>query len=608
MKKGIEVYHQNGKRTVKGLGHYKTRNVENLKDLIKSSAEKYGDKIGFKFKDSKGLIIGKTYNEFDDEINCLGTALISMGLKNTHISILSENRYEWALGYFSIVNGAGVVVPLDKYLPQTEVENLIGRGGVEAIFYSPAFHNTMVNISKKNDNIKSFICFESLSEHEVKNPKFTDIQSLLIIGKTLIMQGETGYIDTKINENEMSILLFTSGTTSLSKGVMLSHKNVISNVIAISADIHVEPDDVHLSLLPLHHTFENTIGLIFMVYSGIAIAYSEGIRYLTQNIIEYNVSILVAVPALFEAIYGRIQDGIKKSGKAGIINLLYKVSGALLLLGIDLRKIFFKSIFKQIGPKLRLAVSGAAAIDPSVVEGFTKIGLRLVEGYGLTETSPVISANNDFVLKPGTIGHPLRGIEISILSPDIDGLGEIITRGPNVMLGYYNDLEATKDAIDEDGWFRTGDLGVIDEEGFTKVTGRAKSMIVFTNGKKAFPEEYEQLLNKLPGVKESFVWGNKAPDSDVQICAELILNKEWFEENRGKLLSENILKTEFEAFIKAINKTIPQYKIIRYFLLTYDDLIKTTTLKIKRTEEYEKIKRILNKEGIEMRKASGRLL
>lgn len=623
MKKGISIYQENEKRIVKGIGYYDFRKINDLRELIKTSAQRYGNKIGFKFKNREGSIVGKTYTEFDNEIDCLGTALISMGLKGSHISIISENRYEWGLCYFSIINGTGVAVPLDKYLPQNEVENLIQRGNVEVIFYSAAFHEMMTKIAATNDNIKYFICMENIEtdknqdliketnlpdENRIFKSKFITLNKLIETGKELLSNQNREFIDAKIDSEKLSILLFTSGTTNMSKGVMLSHKNIASNVMAITTDLHVKSSDVHLSLLPLHHTFENTIGLMFMVYSGVTIAYTDGIRYLAQNLKEYEVSILVAVPAIFEAMYSKIQDGVKKAGKTELIKLMIKLSQGLRVFGIDFRRVFFKSIFKQIGPKLRLAVSGAAPLDPSFVIGFDKLGLRLVEGYGLTETSPVVAANNDFVLKPGTIGHPLGGIEVSILSPDETGLGEIITRGSNVMLGYFNDPVATKEVIDSEGWFRTGDLGNIDQDGFIKVTGRAKSMIVFTNGKKAFPEEYETILNRIPSIKESYVWGNVEKDGDVRVCAKLVLNKEWLLENKPDLLSENNLKAEFELLIKEINKSLPQYKIIRYFLLSFNELVKTTTLKIKRPIEDEKIKKFLQSEEIEMRKASGRLI
>lgn len=608
MKKGINISMKDGRRVVEGLGYYEPREVKDLRELVKGSVSKYGSSIGFKFKDKEGRITGRTYVQLDRDIDCLGTALISMGLKDTRISIISENRYEWGVCYLSIVNGTGIAVPMDKYLPKNEVENLIDRGKVEVVFYSPAFHEMMLDISKVNNRIKYYICMESIENTSGNDSRFLSLPELIHKGKELMDAGDTSFTAASIDRNAMSILLFTSGTTSMSKGVMLSHANVASNVTAITTIIHAGPGDVHLSLLPLHHTFENTIGLLYMVHSGVCIAYCEGIKYVAQNLREYGVTVLVAVPAILEAMYRKLQDGIRKSGKERLIKVLIKISDFLRLIGIDVRKKLFKSIFEKIGPGLRLAVSGAAPLDPEVTVGFDKIGLRLLEGYGLTETSPVVAANNDFVNKPGTIGYPMAGIEVAIDSPDENGMGEIITRGKNVMLGYYEDSKATAEVIDSDGWFRTGDLGTIDENGFIKITGRAKSMIVLTNGKKAFPEEYEVLLNNIPGVKDSFVWGNTAPDGDIQVCAKLVVDKEKLIEEKGQLPSEKELAAMFDAAVREINKNIPQYKIIRYFIMTYEDLVKTTTLKIKRPIEQEKIKALLNKAGTDMRKASGKLV
>ncbi|HHW49774.1 MAG TPA: long-chain fatty acid--CoA ligase, partial [Clostridiaceae bacterium] len=427
-------------------------------------------------------------------------------------------------------------------------------------------------------------------------------------GRTLLDAGDRSFVDAPIDENKMTVLLFTSGTTSMSKGVMLSHANLAANVTGISTVLYAGPGDVYLSLLPLHHTFENTIGLLYMVHCGVCVAYCDGIKYVAQNLKEYNVTLLVAVPAILEAVYRRVKDGIKKSGKEKLFNILLIISDILRFIGIDVRRKLFKNIFNQLGPGLRLSVSGAAPLNPEVITFFNRIGLKLLEGYGLTETSPVVTTNNDFVNKPGTVGYPLAGIEVSIDSPDENGMGEIIVRGANVMLGYYEDEKATGEAISADGWFRTGDLGIIDEEGFLKITGRAKSMIVLANGKKAFPEKYEALLNNIPGVKESFVWGNKAPDGDVEICAKLVIDKEKLEAERGKVPAEEELANYFSTAIKEINKTIPRYKIIRYFVMSTEDVIKTTTLKIKRSLEYDKIKALLDKAGLDMRSANGKFL
>lgn len=622
MKKGVNISIKNGRRVVEGLGYYEPRIVNDLRELVRGSAARYGDKPAFRFRDKAGNIVRRSYNDLNFDVDCLGTAMTALGMKGLRISIIGENRYEWGVCYFAIVNGTGVAVPLDRHLPENEIENLTTRGKVEAIFYSPAYHDTMLEISKKNDAIRFFICMEKPEVETVDSndpdslgadmaaddPRFMTLPDLIEKGRKLLKAGDRSFIDADIDREKMSVLLFTSGTTSTSKGVMLSHSNLAANVSSITSIININEKDTHLSLLPLHHTFENTVGLLFMLHSGACIVYGDGIKHIVQNMKEYNVSILVAVPAIFEAMYRKLQDGIRKSGKERLIKVLTGVSNLLRAVGIDIRRKLFRSIFEKIGPNLRIAVSGAAALDKEVVIGFENIGFRLLQGYGLTEASPVVATNNDFVNVPGTIGHPMQGIEVAIDSPDENGIGEIITRGGNVMLGYYEDAEATAESFTEDGWLRTGDVGYIDDEGFIRITGRAKSMIVLTSGKKAFPEEYEVQLNNIPGVRDSFVWGNTAPDGDVQICAKLVVDTENAVDSDGNLLSEGELAARFDAAIKEINKTMPQYKSIRYFVMTLEELVKANGIKTKRHVEQDKVRKMLEEAGVEIRKVSGRFI
>ena len=601
--KGIKLSLIDGRKTVEGLGYYSFNSIGNIKQLINQSVSLFGDKAAFKFKRNSDTET-KTYKQFGADIDALGTALISLGMKGKRIAIISENRYEWAISFFSIVNGTGIAVPLDKYLPEVEIENLIHRGQVDAIFFSPHFSTEMLALSQKENSIKYFICMEQLENYDAK---FTSIPQLIEKGKQLIDKGETGFTAASIDPEALSLILFTSGTTSMAKGVMLNQRNICYDVAAMASIIKVYHTDVHLSVLPLHHTFELSVGMLLMLNSGVCIAYCEGIKHIAKNLNEFGVTVLVVVPAILEAMYKKMKEGIRKSGKENLLNAFGSVSGALRMVGIDVRRKLFSSVLNKLGPGLRLAVSGAAPLDKEVVTGFDRIGLRLIQGYGLTETSPVIAANNDFYNKPGTVGFPMKGIDVAIDNPDENGMGEIITRGPNVMMGYYEDEAGTKESI-KGGWFYTGDLGYIDDEGYLVITGRAKSMIVLTNGKKAFPEEYEMLLNDIEGIKESFVWGDTAPDGDIQICAKLVLNKEALISKLGKDPDVSEISEYIQRTIKEINKDIPQYKIIRYFVLTYDELVKTTTMKIKRPVEQNSIRETLDNMQTSMRKASGKML
>ncbi|NLW03074.1 MAG: AMP-binding protein, partial [Clostridiaceae bacterium] len=531
--------------------------------------------------------------------------LVARGFKGWRISIISENRYEWALCFFAIINGTGIGVPLDKYLPKEEIENLVRRGQVEAIFYSASYHDMMCGIAETNSQLKLYICMDDIAP-EGDDSRFTTLSRLIEEGRRLLAEGDRSFIEADIDRNTMSILLFTSGTTSTSKGVMLSHRNIAANVTSISGVLKLHPDDVHLSLLPLHHTFENTVGLMFMMHVGVCIAYCQGIKYIADNIREFNVSVLVAVPAIFEAIYSKVQEGIRKAGKEGLVKAMTKVTRFLRKIGIDVRRAVFRSILEKLGPKLRLVVSGAAPMPAEIIRGYEDLGITFLQGYGLTETSPVVSTSNEFVNIPGTIGFPITDVEVSIDSPDENGMGEILVRGGNVMLGYYEDPKETESVFTQDGWLRTGDLGFIDKRGIITITGRAKSMIVFTNGKKAFPEEYETLLNNIPGVRDSFAWGYKTNDGDIQVCAKLVLDTEYLKDNGDPSIEE--IGNMLDAEVKKINQALPKYKIIRYLVLSSQDLVKTTTLKIRRSIEQERIQKVLEAKRLEMRKMHKQLI
>lgn len=597
MIKGYESYIQNGRRIVKGLGYYSPTPVGDCREIVKGSARKYGNKPAFRFK-RNGMIIEKSYIELDQEVDALGTALHSLGLEGSKISIISENRYEWAVAYFSIINGTGIGVPLDKYLPAGEVENLIQRSSASAIFYSETYKDMMDGLSKMDTTLKYFICMDE-SAVPSGDERFMSMRSLIEKGKKLLAEGDRSFVDAKIDRNEMSILLFTSGTTKMSKGVMLSHANIASNVTSVSAVLDLKPNDVHLSLLPLHHTLENTAGLMFMLHMGVTIAYAEGIRHLAQNIKEFKVTILIAVPAIFEALYSKLMEGIEKAGKTRLVNIMTDVSQALLKLGIDVRRKVFRSVLDKLGPDLRIFVSGAAPINADIMHGIERFGITFLQGYGLTETSPVVSCTSEYLNPAGTVGVPVKDVEVTIDNPDENGMGEILVRGKNVMLGYFENIEETKEVLNDEGWLRTGDLGILYENGVLKITGRAKSMIVFNNGKKAFPEEYEILLNAIPGIRDSFVWGNRASDGDIEVCAKLVIDKEYFDE---KGYTAEQIGNELDTKIRQINAGIPKYKIIRYFVMTYEDLVKTTTLKIKRPVETGKMKQYIEKAGVDMRK------
>ena len=493
-----------------------------LKDMLKQTGEVYGNRPAYIFKDN-GSMKTISHKEFRDEINALGTVLINMGLKDKRIAIISENRYEWELSYLSIAAGVGVVVPLDKALPDNELESLILRSQVEAIFYSSKYDAIMNTLrEKKNTNLKYFI---SMDLQENTNGIYSQ-KALQEKGKKLLEEGNKQYLDAKIDADKMGIMLFTSGTTAMSKAVMLSHKNLVTNVMDIIQRFDLTEEDRFLSFLPLHHVFECTVGFLYPVSIGGSIAFCEGVKHMADNIKEFDITAMISVPAVFDIIYRKVMKTIEKKGKMATLEKGKKISNVLLKVKIDLRKQLFKEVHESLGPKLKLVVTGGAALDPETEKGFNDLGFDVEQGYGLTETAPVIAAETPKCRRLGSIGKKFPSVEVKIDDPDEEGIGELMAKGPSIMLGYYENEEATKSALEPDGWFHTGDLARIDKDGFIYIAGRKKSVIVLNNGKNVFPEEIETLLNKVEGIKETFVYEKKEDDGDVKVCVEIVYDKE----------------------------------------------------------------------------------
>lgn len=565
---------------------HKFMKFRDIKEMLVKSGEAFGDRPAYIFKTEKvGQFREITHKQFREEINNLGTKLIKMGLKNKRIAVISENRYEWGVAYLATVAGTGIIVPLDKALPDNEIENLVIRSEVEAIFYSSKY-NEVINKIKKDQNtkVKYFISMDL--EKEEKG--IYSQKELIEEGKELIEEGNTEFLESKINNEEMGIMLFTSGTTAKSKAVMLSHKNICANLMDIAAVLKVDENDRFLSFLPLHHTFECTTGFLYPISKGSCIAFCEGIRHIADNIKEYQISVMVSVPILFETMYKKVLKGIEKKGKLETVKKGIKISNFLLKFGIDIRKKLFKEIHENLGGKVRLFVAGGAALDPEAEKGFNELGFKLCQGYGLTETSPVIATEDDKYKKLGSIGKALPSIDVKIVDQNEEGIGELVAKGPSRMIGYYNNEEATKETIDEEGWLHTGDLARIDKDGYIFISGRKKFVIVLKNGKNIYPEELENLINKIDGISESFVYGKPEDDGDYKICAKIVYDKELAKEIYGTT-KETDLKEIIWKEVKRVNKTMPAYKYVRELTLTDKELIKTTTQKIKRFEEIKTV-------------------
>lgn len=559
---------------------------ENLKEMLEKSGELYGDRPAYIFKTKEpGKFKEITHREFRNDINALGTKLIDLGLKDKRVAVISENRYEWGVGYLSVVAGTGIIVPLDKSLPDNEIESLIIRSGVEAIFYSNKYNDIMNKIKEQgNTKLKYFI---SMDIDKEEDGIFSQAE-LIREGKELLDAGNEKFLKAEIDNEKMSIMLFTSGTTAMSKAVMLSHKNICANLKDITSVLKVYPEDRFLSFLPLHHTFECTTGFLYPISSGCIIAFCDGIRHIAENIKEYKISAMVSVPILFESMYKKVIKGIEKKGKLEKVKKGIKISNTLLKVGIDIRKKLFKEIHDNLGGNVRLFVSGGAALDPKAAKGFNDLGFKMCQGYGLTESSPVIAAEDDKYRRIGSIGKAFPSLDVKIDEPNEEGIGELLAKGPSIMLGYYDNEEATKEAIDSEGWLHTGDLAKIDKNGYIFISGRKKFVIVLKNGKNIYPEELETLVNKIEGIKESFVYGKPEDDGDYKICAKIVYDRDIVKEIY-KTEDEKELKEIIWQEIKKINKTMPAYKYIREISLTQKELIKTTTQKVKRFEEMKTV-------------------
>lgn len=556
----------------------------------------YADNIAYKYKknleEKPAKYIEKKYRDVIKDVKALSTALLDMGFKGRRIALIGENRYEWVLSYLAVTCGGMIIAPLDKALPDKEITSLIKRSEVDAVIYEKK-HEELFEKLKENPeiNLNTLICIDKDGEEN----EAISFGELLEKGRKLLKEKNKLYDYITLNNDEMSIMLFTSGTTSAAKIVMLSQNNILSNLYAYQTHFKINQDDTLLSFLPIHHTFECSITILYGFYSGATIAFCDGLRYIQSNLKEYEVSIFVAVPLVLETMYKKITKAIQDQGKTKLINALTKISNALLKLHIDIRKIVFKQIIDNFGGKLRMVLYGAASLDKDTIIGLNNFGINSIQGYGLTETSPVLTAEAENKHKPGSIGYPLDNVEIKIDNPDKEGVGEILAKGPNIMLGYYNDEKKTKEAY-KDGWFRTGDFGYKDDEGFIFITGRKNDIIVLRNGKNVYPQELEFLISKLDYVSECMIFARNESNTDTLLMAKIVYNKEVMEKDYPDTKKEDYEKIIWKD-IKEINKTLPTFKHIKKIIVTDEPMIKTTTQKVKRNEEIKKTEKELQKIG-----------
>ena len=553
---------------------------KNVKEIIKDAVSRYPDCVAFTIKNKNGKNVSYkkiTYKELNEDINAFGTALLSIGLKGKRVAIIGKNRYEWILSYVTILNGVGVAIPLDKGLPEQEIITSLQRSKADVIIFEENMADLMKKIKDENTtNLKTFILMDNIEKYD-----FLNIPKLIEKGKEEVKKGNKEYIDAEIDNNKMSVILFTSGTTSLAKAVMISHRNIASNVAALRYEQPFCSTDTNIAFLPFHHMYGSTC-ILLMISAGVNNVFCDGLRHIQENLKEYKVSVFVCVPLILEAMHKKIMHTIDKTGQRKKFEFGKKLSKALLKVGIDIRRKIFKTVLDELGGEVRAVISGAAALNKQVAEDFNAFGIYTVEGYGLTETAPVVAGENIHTMGHNSVGKPLCNVEVKIENPNEEGIGEIAVKGPNVMLGYYENEEDTK-AVLKDGWFYTGDLGYYNKKGYLCISGRQKSVIVLKNGKNIYPEEIETLINTLPYVEESMVFGYPKGD-DLIISAKIVYNKEYFRNTSKEDIEDRVWKD-----IKDINKELTIFKHIKKIIVTDEPMIKTTTAKVKRFEEIKKI-------------------
>lgn len=549
---------------MKKYKNYEVRPIENLKEMLYTSAATWPEKNAFLEK-RDGVYEGITFNQYLLDVEGLGTELCARGLLGKRVIVTGENCYAWALAYMTVICGLGVVIPVDKEIPPEEIANIANVSEADAVIYSAKYEDKIKKIEKPLD----FICFDELS-------------GLCAAGREKINAGDRTYLDLEIDKNEMASLIFTSGTTGVSKGVMLSHHNITFNLTEMCQMIYIGPEDTFLSVLPLHHAYECTCGFLCQIYRGSTIAYCEGLRYIMKNMKEVHPTMILCVPLLIETMYHKIWANIRKNGMEKMVKKALAASNASRKIGIDLRKKLFSEIHETFGGKLRMMIAGGAAVDPDILKGLRDFGILAVQGYGLAECAPLAAVNRDKFYCDSSAGLATPNATLEIVDAAEDGTGDIRFKGENIMLGYYKAPELTAEVI-VDGWLYTGDLGFIDKDGFLHITGRRKNVIVTANGKNIFPEELETYLSRNPYVLESVVVG--VPDEtgrDYDIVAMILPDRERLDEENPDGYSEELVREKLTEAVKQANSMVQQYKRIKKFLVRSEEFPKNTSKKIKR--------------------------
>ena len=563
---------------------YQTTFIDDMRSLVEEAAQNFPDSIAISYKDkpSDKDVQKVTFTQWRDDVRYLGTALISKGLREENIAIVGENSYLWCCSFFAVMAIGSVTVPVDKELPVEDINGIITTTGCKAVIYGKTAE-AKIKALLQNGGLSSAELLVSIDpkgsiEAELLgNKTFTTVEALEKKGAELYAEGDNSYYDYKIDVNRLASIVFTSGTTGKGKGVMLSQANICLDMTLGMYNFDITRKTLHV--LPPHHTFGSTVNYVGHLSQGCEVYISSGLKHVSDEIREQQPTHLILVPAFLEVMNRKIWTTARKTGKEGLLKAMMKVSDCLRKVGIDLRKKLFASVLSAFGGKLELVICGGAKLDEEIIKTFDSLGITILNGYGITECAPLISANRNKYRKPGSVGTPILACRVKIDNPDANGEGEICVKGPNVMLGYYNNPEATAEVFDRDGYFHTGDYGKLDEEGWIYITGRKKNLIILSNGKNVYPEEIEADLQKVEGVNEVVVYAgeSRVQKDKITIVAEIYPDADLLADK-----GVTDMQKYFEDQVKAINSRMPSYKAVKCVKLRNVEFQKNTSRKITR--------------------------
>jgi len=555
---------------------------ESFRTIIKKSSEKFGSKPLFKYIKKNNEIGEVTFTQFFNDVKSLGTAMLEMGLGGKRFAILAESRPEWVAAYLAAMCTGSVVVPLDKELLEDQLENFLVLSEADILFYSDAFEDKIKKMASRLTKIKYFVCFDTITDNI--SGKFKNYRDVITNGQRLLAEGNNLYEKLRVDTSKLGAIIFTSGTTGTSKGVMLTQDNILSCIHASANMVDFSENDVLFSVLPLHHTYETSCGILTPIYIGCTICFNNSLKYFLKNIKIFKPTGITLVPLFVTTIYKKIMEEIKKKGKEKLFKSAVVVTKNLRRVGVDIRSVAFGEVSKALGGSLKKIISGGAPLEPSLIDRFDEFGINISEGYGITECSPLVSVNPFNNRKTHSVGIPIKGSVVKIIMEDDNGnevdapigeIGEICIKGPQVMIGYYNNPEATAAAFSQEGFFKSGDYGYIDADGYIFITGRKKNIIVLQNGKNIYPEEIEEYLYKLDIISECVVIGREVEGEEIMLTAIIYPDYTKFEGMEQSVIVE-IMKAE----VAKINKQLPIFKQVRNIELKKTEFEKTTTKKI----------------------------